>query len=451
MTRPFPRGGVLLLSAIAGTAIANNYAVQPALTSVAADLGVPPAAIGLVPTAALAGCMAGFALLLPLTDRIAPHRLVAAQLTALAAALCVAAAAPGAAVLLVAYLGIGAAAGVAAQAGAIAGRHAPPGRRGSGVACVAAGMSAGILLSRLAGGALTNLLGWRPMLLVFAASALLGAVAAAALLPKERPYREHGYRAALAQLPPLLRQFRELRRAVAVGGLWYFAFNLIWVALVLALAAPPHSLEPTVIGLYSLTGLLGFAALPFTGRLIDRYTPHAVITAALLTAAAGTALLATGLDSPPATALGLALFDAGCFAAQAANQSRIMALAPQRAGSLSSVYLILYFAIGSLGTALAAPLLTLSGWHGATLTALAALLLAAALGHGWGRRARNQGTGEQRTGEPHGDEPHMDEPHMDEPHVDEPHMDEPHVDEQRSGEQRTDGHPSARPGGHAAR
>ncbi|OIK03755.1 MFS transporter [Streptomyces monashensis] len=380
MTRPLPRGGTLLLASIAGTAIANNYAIQTELTTVAADLGVPLAVIGLVPTAALTGCMTGFALLLPLTDRLAPNRLVGIQLTALAAALALAAAAPGAGVLLAAYLLIGAAASVAAQASSIAGRHAPTGRRGTGVATVAAGMSAGILLSRLAGGALSGAVGWRRMLLVFAALALLGAIAAAALLPRRRPHTERGYRAALASLPPLLHRFPELRRAVATGGLWYFAFNLIWVTLALALAQPPHSLGPGAIGLYSLAGLLGFAALPLTGRLTDRYAPATVIVASMMAAAAGTALLATGLGSPLVTALGLAVFDAGCFAAQAANQSRIIALAPDRAGSLSSVYLVLYFTSGAVGTAVAAPLLGALGWHGISLTALAALLLAAAVG-----------------------------------------------------------------------
>ncbi|MFI8276844.1 MFS transporter [Streptomyces sp. NPDC085929] len=394
MTRPLPRGATLLLAAMAGTAIANNYAVQPALAAVAADLDVPLSVIGLVPTAALTGCVAGFAFLLPLTDRLAPNRLITAQLTALAAALTLAAAAPGAVVLLVAYLLIGAAASVAAQAGNIAGRHAPPGRRGAGVATVAAGMSAGILLSRLAGGALTDLLGWRRMLLVFAALALLGAIAAASLLPRQRPYSRHGgYLATLTSLPLLLRHHPQLRRAVATGGLWYFAFNLTWVALALTLAEPPHSLPPTAIGLYSLAGLLGFAVLPVTGRLADRYAPHTLITTAVLAAAAGTALLVTGLNTPPVAAAGLAVFDAGCFAAQAANQSRIIALAPARSGSLSSVYLVLYFTIGAVGTSLAAPLLDTLGWQGTTLTALAALLLAATLaGTGTGQTRQTRQT-----------------------------------------------------------
>ncbi|MFG2937760.1 MFS transporter [Streptomyces sp. NPDC048282] len=380
MSRTLPRGGTLLLAATAGTAIANNYAVQPALTAVATDLDVPLSVIGLVPTAALAGCMTGFALLLPLTDHLAPNRLVTAQLTALAAALVLAATARDAVVLLAAYLLVGAAASVAAQASNIAGRHARPGRGGTGVALVAAGMSAGILLSRLVGGALTDALGWRRMLLVFAALALLGALAAATLLPRGRPHADRGYRATLAALPPLLLHQPRLRRAVATGALWYFAFNLVWIALTLALAQPPHSLGPTAVGLYSLAGLLGFAALPLSGRLTDRYGPRTVITAALLAAAAGTALLATGLDTPWHTALGLALFDAGCFAAQAANQSRVIALDPARSGSLSSVYLVVYFTIGALGTAVAAPLLDTLGWQVTSLTALGALLLAAALG-----------------------------------------------------------------------
>lgn len=377
MTPPLSRGGTFLLAAIAGTAIANNYALQPALATVAADLGAPLSVIGLVPAAALGGCVLGFAFLLPLTDHLAPNRLIPAQLATLAAALTLAAAAPGAPALLTAYLLIGAAAGVAAQAGNIAGRDAPPGRRGTGVATVAAGMSAGILLSRVAGGALTDALGWRRMLLAFSVLALLGALAAARALPAQRPLARRTYRATLASLPPLLHRHPQLRRAVATGGLWYFAFNLIWVALALALAQGPYHLGPTAIGLYSLAGLLGFAVLPLTGRLTDRYAPHVLISAGILAAAAGAALLACGLDTPPVTALGLAVFDAGCFAAQAANQSRIIALAPQQSGSLSSVYLVLYFTIGAVGTSLAAPLLNTLGWRGITFTALTALLLAA--------------------------------------------------------------------------
>ena len=380
MTPQPERGRTLLLAVVAAVAISNNYAIQPALTEVAAGLGVPAPVIGLVPTAALTGCTAGFALLLPLVDRLPPHRLVAGQLTALAAALVLAASAPHVGVLLAAYLAVGATASVAAQGSSIAGRHAPPGSRATAVATVAAGLSAGILLGRIAGGALADALGWRRMLLVFAALVLLCALAAGRLLPRQRPSYRGGYLATVASLPRLLRRHAVLRRAVLCGGLWYFAFNLVWVALTLALGRPPHSLSPAAIGLYGLAGLLGFAALPLTGRLADRHAPGTVVAGTMLTAAAGTALLATGLGSPAVSVLGLALFDAGCFAAQAANQSRVIGIDPDRGGSLSGVYLVLYFVVGALGTATAAPLLDRFGWQGTALTATAALLAAGLLG-----------------------------------------------------------------------
>ncbi|MFJ8487746.1 hypothetical protein ACIRBZ_05085 [Streptomyces sp. NPDC094038] len=58
----------------------------------------------------------------------------------------------------------------------------------------------------------------------------------------------------------------------------------------------------------------------------------------------------------------------------------MIALDPARSGSLSSVYLVVYFTVGALGTAVAAPLLGMLGRQGTGLTALSVLLLAAALG-----------------------------------------------------------------------
>ncbi|WP_018534080.1 MULTISPECIES: MFS transporter [unclassified Streptomyces] len=373
------RGGVALLGCVAGVAIANNYAVQPALGDIARDTGTSAAAIGLVTTAALAGCIAGFAFLMPLVDRAAPRRLVAGQLALLSAGLLLAASASGLGQLLVAYVVVGAGASVSAMASAIAGRGVPGERRGAAVSLVAAGMSAGILLSRLVGGALADALGWRGMLLVFAGLVLVCAGGAWWRLPGERPAPQSGYLATLAALPGLLRRHRTLRRAVVQGCLWYFAFSLVWVALTVRLAQPPYDLGAAAIGLYSLAGALGFAALPVAGRLGDRYSPRAVICVSMAVAAVGAALLCTGLGRPWVTGLGLALVDAGCFTAQAANQSRILGVDPERGGSLSGVYLLLYFVAGAVGAGVAAPL----GWGVASAVVLGALLAAGGLALGW--------------------------------------------------------------------
>ncbi|MFI7342800.1 MFS transporter [Streptomyces sp. NPDC050085] len=374
------RGSVGLLAATAGIALANNYAVQPALGDVARSTGTSAAAIGLVTTAALTGCMAGFALLLPLVDRAAPRRLVTGQLVLLSTGLILAAVAQGIGVLVVAYVVIGAGASVSAGASTIAGRGVPGQRRGAAIALVAAGMSAGILLSRLVGGALADALGWRGMLLAFAGLVLLCAAGAWLRLPGERPQPPAtGCLATLTALPTLLRRYGALRRAVVRGSLWYFAFSLVWVALTVRLSRPPYDLDAATIGLYSLAGALGFAALPVAGRLGDRFGSRVVICASMAAAATGAALLCTGLDRPAVTVAALALVDAGCFTAQAANQARILAVDPRRGGSLAGVYLLLYFLAGVIGSALAAPLIETGGWPAASGAVLGALVLAGLL------------------------------------------------------------------------
>ncbi|MFJ9173274.1 MFS transporter [Streptomyces sp. NPDC102360] len=374
-----PRGGVVLLSCTAGLALANNYAIQPALGDVGRDIGASAAAIGLVTTAALGGCIAGFAFLLPLADRAAPRRLVAGQLALLTAGLLLASRAPGLGLLLLGYVMVGAGASVSAMASTIAGRGVPGERRGRAVAGVAAGMSAGILLSRLVGGALADTLGWRGMLLVFAGLVVVCGAAAWVRLPGERPGggagdgAGGGYLGTLAALPGLLRSHRTLRLAVLSGSLWYLAFSLVWVALTVRLAQPPYGLDAASIGLYSLAGALGFAALPVAGRLGDRYSPRVVIAGSMVVAVVGAGLLCTGLDRPVVTAVGLALVDAGCFTAQAANQTRVMSIDPSRSGSLSGVYLLLYFLAGALGAGVAAPLVAVGGWGAATGVVCASL------------------------------------------------------------------------------
>ncbi|WP_230944794.1 hypothetical protein [Burkholderia cepacia] len=89
-------------------------------------------------------------------------------------------------------------------------------------------------------------------------------------------------------------------------------------------------------------------------------------------------LLAVALGRPGWLAVGLALFDAGCFAAQVANQTRVVAIQPARAGALSAAYLTLYYAAGAGGAAAAGLLNARLGW-GAMMIVTAAAIAAA----GW--------------------------------------------------------------------
>lgn len=111
-------------------------------------------------TAVMAGYLIGLVLLAPLADRFSPGRLVPIQLVGLAIVLAAATSAPTAGVLVGVFGLVEVASPVAAEAVSAVGRFTPLEVRGSPVGIVFAGNSAGILLSRFVGGALTSLLGW---------------------------------------------------------------------------------------------------------------------------------------------------------------------------------------------------------------------------------------------------------------------------------------------------
>jgi predicted MFS family arabinose efflux permease len=74
----------------------------------------------------------------------------------------------------------------------------------------------------------------------------------------------------------------------------------------------------------------------------------------------------------------LAVFDAGLFAAQVANQTTILAIDPSAPARFNSAYMLVYFVGGSLGTAFGAAAVTSFGWP-ATISACGAALLVAGL------------------------------------------------------------------------
>lgn len=366
------RAAVAMLAVCAGGAISNVYAFQPAVGEIAVSMGVPPTAVSGAIAAAFLGYLLGLVVLVPLADRVSARILVSAQLIVLAGCLGLASVAPDPALLAGAFLFVGAATTVAAQSSAIVGALSEPVTRGASLGIVSAGISAGLLVSRFVGGALTDLAGWRGALLICAAVMVVCAGISARVVPHTAPITAESFVARLRSLPRLWRRHPLLRRSAAAGMLWFFAFNLVWMALTLVLDGPPYSLSASTIGLYGLAGALGLVVTRVAGRLADRWGSRAVLLGGLATAAASVLLLLVSLGSPLLTAAGLALFDAGCFAAQVATQAQIVSLDPPRSGGLLSAYLTLYYAAGAVGAGTAGALVAAGGWPAAMFAAIAA-------------------------------------------------------------------------------
>lgn len=355
----------LFVAAAAGIAIANNYALQPALPAVAQTLHAPLAATGLIAGCLQFGYMAGILLLAPLGDRIAPARLIGMQFFALGAALFAAALAPSLIALAVACCIVGALATNAVHLASAAFHLAPAAARGKALGTVASGISAGILLSRFAGGFLTQHAGWRGMLLCFGAAAVLLGIASMRVIPAVREAHSDsaGYWALLRSMPGLLLRHRLLREGILVGACWFFVFSALWVTLALSLSGAPLRLDPTQVGLFGFAGLLGLLTTRAAGSLADHVGFRPVIALGLASALAGCAVLYASAASIPGIALGVVLFDTGCFAAQVANQTRLLALDPGARNRIYGTYMFAYYAAGALGSVLGPVLFARAGWQ----------------------------------------------------------------------------------------
>jgi predicted MFS family arabinose efflux permease len=364
--RPLTTRLVLLLTLAAAIGTSATYPLLPAVSDVAQALGTSVSATGLALGSGPFGYFCGLALVVPLVDQLNPKYLLGVLFGVLAAALALTSFVGSAWQLALTGVMVGAMSAVGAVLSSLVGRLALPDRRATQLGMVTAGISGGIIVGRLVGGWLTDLLGWREMLLVYALASLTIAIVSTACVPADQAPTTDSYWRTLARLPGRYR-LRPLRLAAARGACWFLAFCAMWAGVAVALSRPPFGYSAEHIGWYAAAGLLGIPATHVAGRLTDRVGARKVLVGGLALALVALVALALMLPNPPAVIFCLALFDAGTFAAQVANQSTVLAIDPAAPAAYNSAYMMVFFVGGSLGTALAAPAVEWLGW---TTTAL---------------------------------------------------------------------------------
>ncbi len=369
---------VLLLTLAAAIGTSATYPLLPAVSEVAHSLATSVSATGLALGGGPFGYLCGLGLVVPLVDRLNPRYLLGSLFGVLAAALAMTSLAADTWQLALTGAAVGAMSAVGAALSSLVGRLAAPDRRATQLGVLTAGISGGIIAGRLVGGWLSDLFGWREMLLLYSFASAVTAIAVMICVPAERAQSAEIYWRTLAGLPGRFR-LRVLRLAAARGACWFLAFCALWAGIAVALSRPPFGYSAEHIGWYAAAGLLGIPATHVAGRLADRVGARNVLVGGLALALVALLSLAFVLPSPPAVIICLALFDAGTFAAQVANQSTVLAIDPAAPAGYNSAYMVVFFLGGSLGTALAAPAVERLGWTVTVLGLVIAVGVALAL------------------------------------------------------------------------
>jgi predicted MFS family arabinose efflux permease len=376
------RAQTLIFAVTCALAVANVYFAQPLLESMASDLSVTTAAIGVVVSATQIGYAAGLLLVVPLGDLLNRKRLILTQILLSAGALCAVGFSPNLAALLTSLLLVGLLAVVVQVVVAYAAALASPEQRGQAVGTVTSGVVLGILLARFISGAVADLAGWRA---VYYVSAVL-MLALAALLYRSIPATRvapaaSGYWRLLRSTFALYKTERTLRVRGVFALLIFAAFSVLWTSMVLPLSAPPLSLSHTQIGLFGLAGIAGALAAAKAGQLADRGQGNRTTGFALALLTLSWLPTAYVEHSIIAMVVGVILLDFAVQAVHVTNQSLIFAARPDAQSRLVGAYMVFYSVGSGLGALAATYIYAHYGWGSVCL--LGAAISAAALLY-WG-------------------------------------------------------------------
>ncbi|WP_375691770.1 MFS transporter [Pseudooceanicola sp. LIPI14-2-Ac024] len=367
---------VWLMAITAGVVVANNYYNQPLLAEIASDFGQSERAAAMIATLTQIGYALGLLFLLPLGDMVERRRIISILLIAACAMLVTFALTPAfPALVLVGFL-VGFSSVVPQFLPPIAARLAPPGQSGQAVGFVMGGLLLGIILSRFVGGLFGGVFGWRAVYLMAAVLMLVLLVLLRRNLPVMQPTFRGSYRSLIASLAGLFLRHGRLRLLAFVAALQFGAFSMFWTTIVFHVEGSMQGEATMIVGLLALIGAVGVLAAPMAGRLADRLSAGAMISAS--GALMALAFVMMGVSGGTLTWLipAIVLLDLGMQVGHVTSMSEVLRLDPDAGNRLNTIYMVIRFGGAALGTFAGSQAWHYFGWTGVTALGVAITVLA---------------------------------------------------------------------------
>lgn len=331
--------------------VGSLYYNQPLLALMSSDLNVSVSDVSAVPTLTQIGYAIGLLLFVPLGDRIDRRKLIVGLSGMNAIALIFAALSPGLNGLLLASCAIGLTAVVPQLLIPFAAQLADAEQRGRIVGTVMSGLLVGIILGRVAGGLAGGAFGWRS---IFWIAAVLMVTLGIVLL-KQLPFTvpsaiDVSYFGLLKSLPMLLSEHSALRTRSIAGAVLFASYSGFWAVLPFLLERPPFEFHSEVAGLFGLVGMISATASPWLGRMTDRTSPRLTLKIAIGLFAIALLILCQFYTTLWGLILGAVLLDLGTQTGQISNKARIYSLPIEIHNRLTTIYMVIFFTGGAIGS-----------------------------------------------------------------------------------------------------
>ncbi|SMF39383.1 Predicted arabinose efflux permease, MFS family [Xaviernesmea oryzae] len=373
-------GMTFVMAAACGLVAANLYYAQPLAGPIAASIGLPAHATGLIVTLTQIGYGLGLLLIVPLGDLLENRRLILTMIGAVTLALVAAGLSTASVPFLAASLAIGLGSTAVQMIVPFAASLAPDAMRGRVVGNVMSGLMVGIMMARPVASFIARFSSWHLVFFLSAAVMVVLGFVLAARLPKRMPQTRLSYFSLLSSMGTLYATQPVLRRRAFYQACQFAAFSLFWTVTPLVLAGPAFQLTQAGIALFALAGVAGAIASPIAGRLADRdlgrpatvFGIAAVAIAFLIThiAPEGSVVALTLLT------LAAILLDFGVTMTLVIGQRAIYGLGAELRSRLNGLFMATFFCGGAIGSAVGAWAFAEGGWLLASSIGLALPVIA---------------------------------------------------------------------------
>ncbi len=364
----------LFLFALSSAAVvANGYYIHPLITPVAEEFGVSGATVGLAPALNQIALALGILLLLPLGDRINNRKLVtifvAGQFLAmLAMALSgsfttfVAASSLLGFVTIAPYL-----------LPAYVTRRVSPGRIGHVTGIMTAGVTLGILGSRVGGGLLGHYFGWRSAYWVGAASMAFLVVLLPSIMERRRDEKPSGvepprYGELLRSLWPIMKSLPEVPLGGLIQALSFGLFLAIWLAVGLHL--PRNGYGVDTVGYLAIIAIVNVMGSPYAGRLADHIGAERARVYFCLSQLIGVCLLPFAGQNLWLLVIAIIFNSIGGASVDICSRTILFSRAPEIRTRLMTIYIVIMFIGGGISSWLGAATYDYAGWSGISIMAI---------------------------------------------------------------------------------
>ena len=371
-----------LLALAAAVITANAYYIHPIIGDVAAYFNVSTARIGLVPALNQLAVAIGILLLLPLGDRYSNRSLTLIFTVGQCAGLLVMTLAKRFELFTAGSTLLGFFTIAPYLLPAYASKRVAPERLGQVTATITAGVIFGILVARVGAGVIAEYFGWRSVYWIASGAMIAITLALPRIMEKgsvDRNVSQLRYWELITSLFSLVRAHREVALSGAIQGVGFGQFIALWLGIALHLTGPDMGYGTDVVGY-----LAGFAAIsvfttPYWGRLADRVGPRKARVVFAMVQTVGVSFLLPFGENIWLLMLPLIVGNIVGPAIDVTSRMTFLRLDPEIRTRLTTIYIVMMFVGGSIGSIAGTAVFSAFGWTGTALYVLGSCLLLTAL------------------------------------------------------------------------